>query len=230
MSGKALVRVEDGKCREALELMENEYPIAAALVPMPQGSMDKDGYFTFVGKARRIAACPTPNTLDRSQTKPTHLIAMDESSWGLLEDKETTAEDSCLSFAVVLGFFSEYFPGSTSAINDKNVRVMLVEEHSPGKYHVKSYFMLSGHSNVWLKEWPEREFSIGGPDVWSRQSITEDSNEPLDEIPVVDMRLLANSPTRRDKPVSLMEHTERKARWAIPQLALEEHQLQETST
>ncbi|KAK7691459.1 hypothetical protein QCA50_004858 [Cerrena zonata] len=233
VAGKALVRVAEGKYREASELMENEYPIAAALVPMPLGSMDDDGYFTFTTNARRITLCSAPEELDSNRTKPMHFTAIDGSSWECCDESVDSITELPSSYAVVLGFFNGYFPGASPAINDKNVRLMLVEEHNPGKSHIRSYFMLSGHSNVCksFREWPQKQFSIGGPSVWNKQSILkEDPNEPLDEMTTVDQRLISNSPARRDEPVSLMAKTERKARWAIPQLTLEKYLTKESSS
>ncbi|KAK7056638.1 hypothetical protein VNI00_002355 [Paramarasmius palmivorus] len=228
VSGKALVRVEEGKYREVSELMESEYPIAEALVPMPLGSMDDDGYLTFTAKSMRILSrFDLSTTLPHDNVaRPSHVTALDGSTWKLCDNTDAAPSvDIGEAWMVLLGFFSGYFPGATSAVNDKNIRALLVEQHAQGKFHVRNYFMLSSKARAWVGSWSEHSFSIGGPRL--RQDVLEtpeDTDEIVTEITVVNEELLSNTPTSSRTAVTLREHTERKARWAIPQSVLESSQ------
>ncbi|KAI3603099.1 ankyrin repeat-containing protein [Moniliophthora roreri] len=224
VSGKALVRVGEGQYREVSELMESEYPVAMALVPMPLGSMDNEGYLTFEAKAKRILPSPSSTSLQENPAEPSHITALDGSTWKVCANTEDVNSEREETWIVLLGFFSGYFPGATPAINDKNIRALLVERHEQGKLHIKSYFMLSSQCRKWVQTWSENSFCVGGPHIQRGNNRTEEPDEDITEITVVNEELLASSPNSNRPIATLKDQMERKARWAIPQNDLERHQ------
>ncbi|KAI1797571.1 hypothetical protein LXA43DRAFT_1088667 [Ganoderma leucocontextum] len=170
-SGVAFVHSK-GRAQEVSDLVDPVYPIGAALVPLPQGSMDDAGYLTFSAKALRLR-------LTRSSSKGPRrtLTALDGSEWEVRDESNpvTPLEDvhchstgpgsSPLAYAALLGWFSRYTPGMSAARDRENVRVMLLEEHAPGTFHLRSFFALHQSEKAYVLGWAEREFRVGGPEV-----------------------------------------------------------------
>lgn len=170
VSGKAFVEVEK-RDQEVSSLMENEYPIADALVPMPLGSMDDEGYLCFTAKATPVRALSTkPSEIPLGTTKPAHVQAIDGSWWEFHESVDHV-EDA--AFAVVVGFFVGYYPGATVAVNSTNIRIMIVQQHAYETFHVRSYLMISHITKAWVQTWPERTLNIGGPTSKENESVAE---------------------------------------------------------
>ncbi|KXN93255.1 hypothetical protein AN958_00179 [Leucoagaricus sp. SymC.cos] len=221
--------------------MESEYPCAPALVPMPQGSMDADGYLSFSAKAVRLVPSPTIHDKAPSRTnnddRPKLITATDGSTWAVCDPSETDGGgDSNVAwrgqvFAVLLGFFVQYFPGGSPAHDANNVRAMLVEAHAAGKFHVRSYFMLSIQTRGWAKTWAEHSFSLGGPRVGDQHGEKggDEDDEMLQEVASPDLKAYFNIPTSRRPMRTLEEQLQRKSRWAIPQHVLEK-QIQPNSS
>lgn len=110
VSGRAYVQIGEAQT-EVSSLMENEYPIAAALVPIPQGTMDTDGYLRFTAKAVRLNPPPADTSLPPPSSdiaKPTTLTAVDGSTWSISDGTTTTSVGS--GYAVLVGFFVGYYP------------------------------------------------------------------------------------------------------------------------
>lgn len=217
VSGKAFVKVKDADgVQEVSLMMENEYPVADALVPLPRGSMDQEGYLDFSSKAIPIR----PHLLDSTQTspdpaKPAYFQAVDK-SWWEVEESITSMQGEM--FAVLIGFFVGYYPGSTPAVNENNVRAAIIKKHAENRFHVQSYLGLSHAARAWVSTWPEQAFRVGGPAV----DIAEDFGEKLPVIPNTKEQYLNNprSSLPGNTP-SLEDKVSRRARWAIPQEALE---------
>ncbi|KAL7958578.1 hypothetical protein V8C34DRAFT_323984 [Trichoderma compactum] len=219
VSGRALIRVANG-LQEVSSLMENEYPVAEALVPLPIGSMDSQGYITFRAKAiciQPLPTAPTSTSSDSGSTNPTHVQAIDESWWKIQESVDSAQGEA---FAVLVGFFVGYYPGGTPAHDAKNVRAMIVEKHAQQKFHVRSYLMLSRGCRAWAQTWPELELAIGGP-----KSDTVEAAEGVEvKLPVIPSsreQYLNNPQSGLRNAVLLEDQVVRQARWAIPQKALE---------
>ncbi|KAI0629582.1 hypothetical protein C8Q77DRAFT_1141225 [Trametes polyzona] len=216
VSGKAYVRIGDA-LTEVSSLMENEYPIAAALVPAPQGTMDTQGYLHFVAKAIRLAPTTTDSSTSSSDpTRPTQVTAVDGSCWRVSDIRESNLDDACGAFAVLVGFFVGYYPGGTPSHDANNVRAMVVEQHRPNRFHVRTYLALSMKTRGWAAGWPERSFSVGGPDVGA-------PGDDLRRLPVqqVSRERFRNNPRSGPPDITLEDVTFRQARWAVPQKTLE---------
>ncbi|KAJ6496394.1 hypothetical protein C8R45DRAFT_781819, partial [Mycena sanguinolenta] len=168
VAGKALVRGEDGRYREVSQLMENEYPNENVLGHMPRGSMDAEGYLSFDAKAvqlEQVLHKSDEDPMPQSSPELSVITATDGTTWRVLSDANTMSPDAPRAFAILLGFFVGYFPGGTPAHDANNIRAMLVEEHyAPGKFHIRSYFMLSKKYQAWAKQWKLSSFSVGGPE------------------------------------------------------------------
>jgi hypothetical protein len=215
VAGKAYVKIADG-LREVSLSMENEYPVAQALVPMPHATMDEDGYLHFTAKA----VCLNPSFADAltapsEPARPTHFKAVDDSWWALCEDSDITKGQV---FAVLIGFFVGYYPGNTPAHDTNNVRAMIVEAHAPGMFHVRSYLTFSRDARRWAATWPERSFCIGGPNI----KALEDDGKDLPIIPWAREQYLNNPRHMLQSNLTLEDKEIRRARWAVPQKVLEQ--------
>ncbi|PIL30964.1 hypothetical protein GSI_07133 [Ganoderma sinense ZZ0214-1] len=191
--GPALVHAKSkGHAQEVSDLVDPVYPIGAALVPLPQGTMDAAGYLTFSAKALRLRLTRSPSG---SRGPRRTLTALDGSEWEVRDESNPVtpleAEDgdvytytdsagpgvpgpgrgssarssSPLAYAALLGWFSRYSPGMSAARDRENVRVMLLEEHAPGTFHLRSFFALHQSEKAYVLGWAEREFRVGGPEV-----------------------------------------------------------------
>nr|VWO99548.1 DNA helicase (EC [Ganoderma boninense] len=197
--GAALVHAGPrGRAQEVSDLVDPVYPIGAALVPLPQGTMDPAGYLTFSAKALRLRL-----TRSRSGSRGPRrtLTALDGSEWEVrdesnpvtpLEVEDVYADGagpggassrslpSPLAYAALLGWFSRYSPGMSAARDRENVRVMLLEEHAPGTFHLRSFFALHQSEKAYVLGWAEREFRVGGPEV-PRQASAAGSGAAAEE-------------------------------------------------
>ncbi|TBU47363.1 hypothetical protein BD309DRAFT_988133 [Dichomitus squalens] len=170
VSGVAYVQTR-GRVQEVGDLLDPVYPIGAALVPLPRGDMDDTGYLTFSAKALRVRL-----TRSASRGPRRTLRALDGSEWEVHDESNpVTSQDarcddlgtgpSRLAYAALLGWFSRYSPGMSTAHDRENVRVMLLEEHAVGMFHLRSFFALNQSEKAYVLGWPERDFRVGGPDV-----------------------------------------------------------------
>ncbi|KAK0442185.1 hypothetical protein EV421DRAFT_1809887 [Armillaria borealis] len=215
VAGKALF-----KGQEVSEMMDSEYHCPGALVPFPQGSMDKNGFFTFTAKAVRVMAT-TGTEVPSTSPSPSILKAKDESLWRVCDTTDSHNTQGA-AFAVLLGWFNVYVPNVTPAHDADNIRAMLVTEHAPGKFHVHSYVFLSMRCKPWVTAWEERSFCVG-PETPSDTEV--EPEEALVEVTTPpDLQLLRSAPNfpERSRP-TLMDTAARKARWAVPQHTLERH-------
>lgn len=211
VSGKAYVRIGQG-LQEVSSLMTNEYPVARALVSMPQGSIDQAGYLKVLLKSIGIEAVTTNNRPDNPSRD--YFKAVDGSFWKVLQ---TTEGLKATTFAVVVGFFVGYYPGATPAHDANNVRLMIIQEHGERSFHVKSYVALANDMREWVRTWPEREFSIGGP--------SPGEAEEEKELPIVSQlpEPFVNNFDEGDemRATRLDDYCSFRSRWAVSQTDLE---------
>ncbi|KAI1466118.1 uncharacterized protein F4812DRAFT_97671 [Daldinia caldariorum] len=220
VSGKAYVKVSDEKgMQEVSLLIENDYPVADALVPLPKGSMDQDGYLKFSSKAIPIR----PHLSDPAETspdsaRPTYFQAVNQSWWEVEEDNIVNMQGE--TFAVLIGFFVGYYPGSTPAVNDNTIRAAVIKKHAVDRFHVQTYLGLSHKARAWVRTWPERIFCVGGPEV----DAVEDLGEELPVISNPKEQYLNNPQSSQPSGVVPLEDMlSRRARWAMSQKVLEQH-------
>ncbi|KAK0496552.1 hypothetical protein EDD18DRAFT_1388986 [Armillaria luteobubalina] len=215
VAGKALF-----KGKEVSEMMDNEYHYPGALVPFPQGSMDKSGFFTFAAKAVRVMATAGAEVLGPLPC-PLILKAKDGSLWRVC-DASNSQNTLGATFAVLLGWFNAYVPNVTPAHDADNIRAMLVTEHAAGKFHVLSYVFLSMKCRPWVTGWEVHSFCIGP------ETPSDTKAEPEEELVEVtsppDLQLQRSAPNFPEcsRP-TLMDTAARQARWAVPQHTLERH-------
>lgn len=243
VAGKALIRVQ-GQVREVSEFMDSEYPNAAALIGMPQGSMDDHGYLQLKRKAiplqlatrkqsaARRATLALSNrmslsTTSRDSTLPTSLTANDGSVWEpQSRDVDVEGHLDSVAFAVLLGWFNAYYPGATPADEGNNIRAMIVQQHAPGKFHVRSYLSVERRYKSWVDSWSEYDFCVGGPEEWKQSERTDfaESSGGVDEesqVKPVGRLTIPNDP--QGQAATLKDRTTRAARWAVPQKVLEKY-------
>lgn len=173
VTGKALVRVNKRR-RAVAELMDGEFPNSAGLygMRMPKGTMDDDGYLTFSRKATQVIVVPAcdgssgqsrdagnPDAIPITAEDGTVLILSRES---LPNDEESSPESVPAVFAILLAWFQEFYPGETRM---SGIKLMIVKGHAPDRFHVTSYATLTSKFKDWVLGWPERQFTVGGPDI-----------------------------------------------------------------
>lgn len=66
-------------------------------------------------------------------------------------------------FALIFGWFNEYYPGASMASNRNNIRGMLVREDEPDQFHLVCFFTLDQKWRSWAMSLNSREFCIGRP-------------------------------------------------------------------
>ncbi|KAI1646009.1 uncharacterized protein F4817DRAFT_154867 [Daldinia loculata] len=219
VSGKSYVKVEGG-VQEISLLMENEYPIAQALVPMPKGCMDEKGYLTFSSKAIPIRPrSMDPQRMSLDPRNPAYFQDVNDSWW---ETQEDSVRMEKKTFAVLIGYFVGYYPGGTPATDSKNVRAAIIEEHAQDRFHVRTYLALSKETKAWVKTWQEQTFIVGGP-------LPDDIEDAGQGLPVVNnpriQRLNDTQGASCSITPSLKGIAYRRARWASPQLQFEDRHL-----
>ncbi|THV02792.1 hypothetical protein K435DRAFT_852438 [Dendrothele bispora CBS 962.96] len=192
VAGKALIRISAGdqeKIVEAGTIVDEDSLLGSVDIPdeeiMVRGEMDKEGYLSF----RRRACIVTPVTAavnladctecQRIREDPAnqHLSAqsVDGKAWHFHEGVNFN-KGKFPRVAVPLAFFSEV---SLSVFEEHDVllKLMLVQEHAPGKFHIISYFKIPDWDMVWERKvtlWEESSFTVGGPDI-------EKSNQTRDK-------------------------------------------------
>ncbi|QRV93537.1 heterokaryon incompatibility protein [Ceratobasidium sp. AG-Ba] len=190
---RALIRTPKGYV-EVLQLIDNDYHNADALVPMPQGEMDPDGYLSFSAKSLPVAPIPAGDSpgWDRKTSwhDKGHIMTTDGVIWQTTTP--TPGEQPTSAFAVLLGCFFSYHPTMTPILDSDNVRGFIVKEHEPGKYHVAAYFKLTIDAMRWVKGWPEHMFRVGGPeklqDVYADETLDGVDSKDIVVLPVPEKR------------------------------------------
>ncbi|RDB28072.1 hypothetical protein Hypma_001367 [Hypsizygus marmoreus] len=225
VGGKALVRFGPG-LRQVSQLVESDYPNAEALLDMPHGTMDAEGYFYFTRKA--IPVIPATQAEQSRMAKnvlpyddparPTYFRAKDDSVWHVVFPTEDQEKSSGIqAYIVLLGWYSEYYPGATSAHDANDIRAMLIEEHTPEKYHLRTFIFLSRRSKAWVLSWRESSFVVGGPHGLEADS-GENESEEVDELVVEEERFRFPS---KQSDITLKDKVTRKSRWAVDQQIIE---------
>ncbi|KAH6622269.1 hypothetical protein C7974DRAFT_397989 [Boeremia exigua] len=74
-------------------------------------------------------------------------------------DLENQASDT---FALIFGWFNEYYPGATTATKRNNIRGMLVRDDAPNRFRAISFFSIDRKWRDWAMLLDSREFCIGG--------------------------------------------------------------------
>lgn len=185
VAGAALVKTKEG-VREVSELVSPVYPIQDALVPLPRGRMDDNGYLTCTAKG-----CPVyplveaPDARAPENTQASGILqALDGSRWQVKENAPPSPTDGSTTeaYAILLGWFHKYHPGA-SPVNGESVLVILAEQHlrEPARCHVRSFFTLSARDKPLVLRWPEREFCLGGPDPFGEDTSTAAAPEDMVE-------------------------------------------------
>ncbi|PCH42281.1 hypothetical protein WOLCODRAFT_17604 [Wolfiporia cocos MD-104 SS10] len=210
---------------------------AALPVSLPQGTMSDDGYLKFTCKAAPVKALlysqkhefphadisvafplldvkrvltkresskwVPPNGEDGST-----FTAADKTVWQLLDknDASQSASNVPHKFAILLGWFDKYLPGQTAAI-DRNIKLMVVEEHVPGRFHAVAGASLHHKLKTQVMQWQEYRFNVGGPEpLQADSSMLRASNYLLQD--------------ERTDHSDCEEHSERPARGILPEAFL----------
>ncbi|KAJ5963873.1 uncharacterized protein N7479_003749 [Penicillium vulpinum] len=213
VQGSAMILVEDVTL-DVAGLVDDEYPNTLGLcMGMPRGTMDGHGYLNFTAKSISVVRVHPKANEDPSTTR--QILALNNTIWE--EDEEIAkgnGESSSLpiTYAVVLGWFDEYHPGATVMDNPAKIKLMIVEEHGSGQFHLVTYAAVDYRLRGWVKTWINRQFCLGGPAAASNHG-SDQSMEPNRNCNTARWNAL-ESPSNRDIQATL-------ARWAAPQEALE---------
>ncbi|KAL7277227.1 hypothetical protein ACG7TL_009079 [Trametes sanguinea] len=216
VSGVALVETKNG-VQEVSELVDPIYPISEALVPVPKGNMDADGYLSLTARATRLRP-----VVDQADAVAKVFVAFDGSRWAAVCDEQLDADDQTgpQTYGALLGWYNRYYPGQTSASDTDNIRILLVQKHAePNSFHVRSFVALHRREKPFVLSWHECAFRLGGP---AAPPLLADAC--VTEVPV-QTYLERDRPWPRipgSKPlVTIEDEVIRKARWAVPQRVLE---------
>ncbi|KAI0322933.1 hypothetical protein OF83DRAFT_1091400 [Amylostereum chailletii] len=165
VSGKALVEDKDGHEVEVSKIVDavvSPNMFALDMMRMPVGTMDKDGCLIFTRKAVRllpmerevyVKECGGRKLERRGENViKSPCVAMDGSIWRVGKPSV---------YAVVLGWYDEYFPGVTAAHDSFQLKAMLVMEGEPNRHHVVSFITWTMDLRSWISTWEERKFYIG---------------------------------------------------------------------
>ncbi|KAL1940623.1 hypothetical protein VTO73DRAFT_8058 [Trametes versicolor] len=228
VAGAALVRTKEG-VREVSRLVGPVYPIQDALVPLPRGRMDDEGYVTFTAKGvPLVEVLDTPGPDDPQASDV--FQALDGSRWRILDDPRSSPTDKSTldTYAILLGWFHKYHPGASPA-NGETILVILAQQHlhQPARSHVRSFFTLRASHKPQLLLWPDHKFCVGGPDPLAEG----ESAGAAQEEHMVETYVERDAPWPRmpwSKPIVTAEDEAiRQARWAVPQQVLERNWHQE---
>ncbi|OJT04920.1 hypothetical protein TRAPUB_4262 [Trametes pubescens] len=224
VAGAALVRTKEG-IREVSQLVGPVYPIQDALVPLPRGRMDAEGYVTFTAKG--VPLVEVLDTPGPDHPQPSEVFqALDGSRWRIRDDSPSSPTDktSVNTYAILLGWFHKYHPGASPA-NGETILVIIAQQHlrQPVRFHIRSFLTLRASHKPQVLRWPDCEFCVGGPDPLAEGKSTAVAKEEH----LVETYVDRDAPWPRmpwSKPIVTAEdEAVRKARWAAPQQVLERH-------
>ncbi|KAH7886414.1 hypothetical protein F5I97DRAFT_1276372 [Phlebopus sp. FC_14] len=177
---KALVRTKRG-LREMADFMDCEFPNAHALgAGMATGTMDDAGYLTF--RSRFTCVIPEHQRPENQYVSLPHVKAINGDTWWVVDSPPSPP--SKVTFASVIGWFDNYIPGGqTLALHFYQLKVMLIQEHAPGKFHIVSFGAMYHIFRKDVMGWRTREFTVGGPDPLpsAGESQTGDEDDEQDE-------------------------------------------------
>ncbi|THU77023.1 hypothetical protein K435DRAFT_846342 [Dendrothele bispora CBS 962.96] len=182
VAGKAWIKVKGNQetMIEAGTIVDEDAHIGKTTIStreyMIEGDMDEAGYLNFRRKACVVtpgAASSVPGLMDcaeclRIMEDPAsqHLSveSVDGRTWHFHEGVNFDQYKFPRTAAVVVGYVATT---SLSEEYEEFLKLMLVQEHVPGRCHVVSYFKIPNFDWIWENEtnWKEFEFSVGGPDI-----------------------------------------------------------------
>ncbi|KAJ5458409.1 hypothetical protein N7475_009797 [Penicillium sp. IBT 31633x] len=213
VQGSAMVRVEN-RVLDVAGLVDDEYPNTLGLcMGLPRGTMDDHGYLTFIAKTIIVVRAHSEANENSSTTR--QILGINDTIW---EEDEEIAKDNGkpsslpTTYAVVLGWFDEYYPGATVIGNPAKIKLMIVEEHGSGQFHLATYAAVNYRHRNWVKTWKNRQFCLGGPAASSSHG--SDQSVGLNRNCDTARCNALETPSNRDKQATL-------ARWAAPQEAFE---------
>jgi hypothetical protein len=125
------------------------------------------------------------------------------------------------TYGVILGWFQDYYPGASLAHNKNYIKGMVVEEHTPERFHIVAFFSLHLRDRQWVRSWEERQFNVGGPNALTpKRHATE---ETFDENAAHHLPEVNNAPVKNERHVAAA-----RARWARSQVEVEDYLMRYT--
>ncbi|KIJ30314.1 hypothetical protein M422DRAFT_234885 [Sphaerobolus stellatus SS14] len=171
VAGKALIEDHAGFQRDIADFVVGEYPNELGFgCGLPGGTMSEDSYFTFSTKS--VIVEPASRSDDSGEHKI--IVGIDESAWTVhdtINDHGSRGDNLNHYLAVLIGWFDEYYPGSTSIDNKNKIKGMIVKLHAPGRYHLVSYFALHFQDRPWVISWRECEVSVGSSQLKNKEDL-----------------------------------------------------------
>lgn len=145
--------------------------------PLPTGSMDEEGYFTLTRRAFRISRCMeaaenvfTDCSYTETQSRiklgneQLHLRAIDGSIWSFSAGQLDLDTKEPKAFAVALGWYNHFSVADHAHWEgSRHLGALLAKEHTSGRFHVLSSFLLDWRLEQWVEGWQEYTLTIGGP-------------------------------------------------------------------
>ena len=177
VEGRAYIKHADGSREPVTEVMQSRVYTDCWLTDVPVGSMDEDGYFTFEAHALPVTLVErnsmTPS-LDRAvamQSNPriedvtgkTLVTTQDGSIWQV--HKRIPPGDAH-AYVVYMGREEQYTTAAFARwMTLTPLKGLLVEEHTPGKFHKTSYLEILGEFEDVIKSYRKVTLTVGGPNL-----------------------------------------------------------------
>lgn len=127
------------------------------------------------------------------------------------------------TYGVILGWFQDYYPGASLAHNKNYIKGMVVEEHTPEKFHIVTFFSLHLRNREWVRSWEKRHFSVGGPKALTHKRHATDPEETFHESAAHHLPEVNNASVKNERHVAAA-----RARWARSQVEAEDYLMKYT--
>jgi hypothetical protein len=109
------------------------------------------------------------------------------------------------TYGVILGWFQDYYPGASLAHNKNYIKGMVVEEHTPEKFHIVTFF------------------SLHLPKALTQKRHATDSEETFHESAAHHLPEVNNASVKNERHVAAA-----RARWARSQVEAEDYLMKYT--
>jgi hypothetical protein len=162
-----------------------------------------------------VSASPC-QTIDSSRRL---ITSINGSVWEIVSDEHVRRPASVgNTHGVIMGWFQDYYPGASLAHNKHYIKGMVVEEHTPERCHILTFFSLHLRDREWVKSWQERRFCVGGPNPLAHNLKEPIGEETFDENAEHHLSEGNNTSGRNERHIAAT-----RARWAMSQVEAEDY-------
>ncbi|KAI0698202.1 hypothetical protein C8T65DRAFT_14669 [Cerioporus squamosus] len=154
-AGPAYVRVKDKEV-EVSQCFGRPLRLSGNTLPFPTCTIDDAGRLVLTAGATRI------QTLADVSATTRFIKAMDGSRWSMMSsDTDPQAGSRCAAYVARIGLFGHQYEETNISTDLYTIRLMVLEEHHPALFHLRSYAYLHGIDEEIVRTWPECTLRIG---------------------------------------------------------------------